>query len=243
MKIVMVPALIICLGLVSAAVAGEKSASRHQSWNIDSLQEDALKGNADAQYRLAVAFSIGEGVPQSNYEAMRWYLRAADGGNANAQHALGSIYQVGAYGATRDISRAYYWYRKAAEQGFMDSMITIGNMLWTGENGLKDYKQAVTWFTKAAEKGDIDSQATLGIAYRDGLGVEIDYTEAAMWLKKAATQGHPGAQFSLGMMYSVGKGVPQDEEMANMWFSKAERARPETRWDIRWMLQMKGLLD
>ena len=52
------------------------------------LLEKAISGDAESQYQLALCYRNGEGVEQSNEEAAKWYRKAADQGNSDAQEAL-----------------------------------------------------------------------------------------------------------------------------------------------------------
>ena len=56
----------------------------------------------------------GHGVKQDHVEAVRWYLLAAEQGNAKAQFNLGVIYKNG-NGVKGDHVGAVRWYRLAAE--------------------------------------------------------------------------------------------------------------------------------
>ena len=49
-------------------------------------------------------------------EAVRWYRKAADQGNAKAQYYLGVCYDYGD-GVDMDLQEAAKWYRKAADNG------------------------------------------------------------------------------------------------------------------------------
>ena len=44
----------------------------------------AEQGDADAQFDLAMMYDHGEGVPQGEQEAVKWYRMAADQGDAGA---------------------------------------------------------------------------------------------------------------------------------------------------------------
>lgn len=48
----------------------------------------ANRGNAEAQYRLGVMYETGEGVDWDDYEARKWYLKAAEQGLPKAQYRL-----------------------------------------------------------------------------------------------------------------------------------------------------------
>ena len=45
----------------------------------------AEQGNANAQYNLGVMYANGNGVPQDDVEAVKWYRLAADQGDADAR--------------------------------------------------------------------------------------------------------------------------------------------------------------
>jgi TPR repeat protein len=48
-----------------------------------------------AQYDLGWKYDNGEGVPQDDAEAVKWYRRAAEQGLADAQVSLGQMYADG----------------------------------------------------------------------------------------------------------------------------------------------------
>ena len=76
----------------------------------------ANKGEARAQYDLAVMYDKGQGVPQNNEEAAKWYERAAEQGEPRAQYNLGLMYMNG-QGLPRSLPRAYYWVSLSARHG------------------------------------------------------------------------------------------------------------------------------
>ena len=76
----------------------------------------AERGDARAQFRLGVMYTMGQGVPQDDKEAARWYRLAATQGYAAAQYNLGVMYFMG-IGVPRDVVRAHLWYSLAAAPG------------------------------------------------------------------------------------------------------------------------------
>jgi uncharacterized protein len=76
----------------------------------------AMQGNAVAQSNLGVMYANGQGVPQDDTEAVKWYRLAANQGDATAQSNLGLMYAKG-QGVSQDYSEAARWYRLAANQG------------------------------------------------------------------------------------------------------------------------------
>ena len=77
----------------------------------------AEKGNAIAQYKVAVMHRMGLGVPKNEKEARKWSRLAAKQGNPEALTLLGSLYYKTGGAESPDVVRAYIWYEAAAEQG------------------------------------------------------------------------------------------------------------------------------
>ena len=62
----------------------------------------------------------GRGVPQDYAEAVNWYRKAANQGDAMAQYNLGSMY-ADSQGVPQDYVRAYMWFSLSAAQGDKDA--------------------------------------------------------------------------------------------------------------------------
>lgn len=60
--------------------------------------------------------ATGQGQPQNDAEALKWFREAARGGHALAQCNLGILYAKGR-GVPRDKVRAWVWFHFAAGQG------------------------------------------------------------------------------------------------------------------------------
>jgi len=85
-------------------------------------------------------------------------------------------------------------YRKAAEQGDMDSQNRLATLYLTGDGVQQDFAEAAKWYRKAADQGDVEAQNELGSLYGNGRGVPVDYVEAYRWFDIAASHD-PGADF------------------------------------------------
>ena len=153
-------------------------------------------------------------------EAVKWYRKAADLGNASGQFNLGVMYSNG-YGVTQDKAEAVKWYRKAADQGRANAQYNLGVMYDNGVGVTQDKAEAAKWYRKAADQGRANAQYNLGVMYQYGEGVTQDKAEAVKWYRKAADQGRANAQFNLGLMYDFGEGVTQDKAEAVKWYRKA----------------------
>jgi TPR repeat protein len=153
-------------------------------------------------------------------EAVRWYRRAADQGEANAEYGLAFMYHEGK-GVSRDDAEAARWYRKAAEQGDEKAQCSLAASYAEGKGVPQDYAESVRWYRKAGDQGDSAAQSYLAYVYLQGQGVPKDYAEAARWYLKAAEKGDATAQYGIGYMYRNGSGVPRDYAEAYRWLGKA----------------------
>ena len=69
-------------------------------------------------------YDNGEGVPENDAEAVRWFRKAADQGLAKAQSNLGNMYFNGD-GVPESNIRAYVWWSMAKTQGDADAAVNI----------------------------------------------------------------------------------------------------------------------
>ena len=76
----------------------------------------AEQGHASAQYNLGVMYANGEGVPEDDAEAVRWYRMAAEQSHAGAQFNLGVMYAIGS-GVLKDATLAHIWLNIAGANG------------------------------------------------------------------------------------------------------------------------------
>ena len=93
----------------------------------------------------------GEGIPQDDAEAVRWYRLAAEQGHASAQYNLGLMYDNGE-GIPQDDAEAVRWYRLAAEQGSASAQNNLGVMYSNGEGVPQDNVEAHMWLNLAASR-------------------------------------------------------------------------------------------
>lgn len=149
----------------------------------------AEKNNADAQFALANAYSIGRGVPVDPSQAIKWLTRAADNGHVTAMMSLAGMYETGIAEA-RDPEKAAEWTQRAAQAGSVNALYLYGVRLMVGDGVPRDEKTAELWMQRAAERGHPAAQVMLGRAVGDGLKSSPEQnTRAFMWLTLATRRG------------------------------------------------------
>lgn len=78
-----------------------------------------------------------------------------------AQNAVGNCYSQG-IGVDKDDAQAAAWWRKAAEQGHVESQYWLGVSLAEGRGGLaQDLTEAGAWYKKAADQGHVRARERL----------------------------------------------------------------------------------
>ncbi len=165
-----------------------------------------LVENTKAQVELGNKYRDGNGKEQDYEEAMFWYKKAADKGDADAQKELADMYANG-LGVEQDYIRAGFWYKKSADQGNAEAQNLLGVMYENGRGINNDYAEAIKLYEKSAVQGNQWGQKNLADKYFNGIGIDRDYKKAAYWYEKSAEQGNAGAQNSLGVIYENGLGV------------------------------------
>ena len=173
----------------------------------------AEAGHAPYQRALAHCYRIGDELTQQDYaEAIRWYRRAAEQGDAAAQNDLGSMYLNG-FGVTKDTTEAARWYRKSAEQGVAIAQFNYAVRCLHGDGVERDDAEAVLWLSKAADQGHIAATGLLGTCYRFARGVKRNTVLAAQLHVKAARAGDV---VSMGNLIEYRKAIEQHALIGNV---------------------------
>ena len=153
----------------------------------DKIRDLAEKtGNSLAWYLLS--------VEKNDVAALQ---RAADGGNVQAQNALGAI----------AISEACA--RKDADANSLVPALQKGFDL----------------FGRAARQKDPNGLVNLGTCYLRGLGCRKNMRLAVRCYRAAAELGHPEAMDNLSAAYQFGHGVEKDEMKSLQWAMRARALR------------------
>ena len=130
-------------------------------------------------------YEKGIGVTRDPAAARRWYVKAAEAGNARAAHNLAVMSAEPGEGAP-NYPEAAKWFQMAAERGVHDSQYNLAILYARGLGVEKDLGQSWLWFSLAAQKGDADAATK-----RDEIAREMDpaslasATEALMKFKAA----------------------------------------------------------
>ena len=125
---------------------------------------------------------------------------AAEQGELDSQEEVAVKYH---YGIHPDCAKAMEFYLRAADQGSVLALNSLGCMHRDGIGVRKDARKAYMHFVRA--HGCSDSQFNLGELYRLGApGLSQCYTQSLAWFRFAAENGNTKAEFNVGLLYLSG---------------------------------------
>lgn len=174
-------------------------------------------------------------------QAQREFEALARAGVPAASFNLGVMHLRGELPGAR-VSRGRQLLERAAQEGFVTAMFTLGQAWETGQLGKPDggrssaagnpgravqndnkaaLAESLRWYQRAAEAGSADGQVATATAYYLGRGVRQDKAVAARWYREAAKAGDVGAQYLIASMYEHGDGLPLDLRLARYWYDVA----------------------
>lgn len=153
---------VLMLALLSTTAPRCIGAQAQSPAEIAVLKKKAAAGDAAAQVSLGDTYYLGEVVPKSMTEAVKWYRLAAAQGNAAAQYNLGTMYDNGE-GVPESKTEAVSWFTLAAAHGDASAQYNLGNMYHKGEGVPRDNVQAYKWFSLAAAQGKATAKKTLAV--------------------------------------------------------------------------------
>jgi TPR repeat protein len=141
-----------------------------------------------AQWRLGLMYYHGAGTAVDHAEAYRWFVRSADGGEAQGMASRAVMLALG-QGVAENDPEARIWYRRAAEtgrDGFENGLRGLGWMLATGEGGPIDLPTGIAYLMLANAAGAENAELLLG-RLRDRITPEIEARARAIgsrWIEE-----------------------------------------------------------
>ena len=131
-------------------------------------------------------------------EQHRKNVELAVEGDLEAAKRLGTQHLNGAQGRSKDLVKAYEYFKRAADDGDPQAMHETALLKINGHGTKKDEEGGVEMLMKAAEAGFVASLGGLGWFHSEHSG---NITEAISYYKKGAEAGDMNSIYSLGMMY------------------------------------------
>ena len=159
------------------------------------LRDDAMRGDAQAQFELGLRYRQGLDVAEDFELATLWFSKSADQGHPVAQFALGHMCLAGEGMPVPNEAEAAGWFLRSARQDYPPAQDQMARMCSNGIGVPQDDAEAVKWATKAAEQAYAEAQFQLAFLLCCKLPrtVPADNVGAYLWFSLAAKAGQEKA--------------------------------------------------
>lgn len=127
-------------------------------------------------------------------EAMKWFKKAAEQNNQEAQYIYGTFFYNGKY-QLENYSKAAYWYEKSAQQGYPQAQTALAKLYEHGEGVEVNNEKSLQLYKAAAVQGYALAQYQLGAAFFDknttaSKTKKKDLVKSYMWYSLAKFNGY-----------------------------------------------------
>jgi len=173
------------------------------------LRNRAQSGDVNAQIELGQFFAGLKNVQNSEIQAKRWFVKAANQNHADAQFELGKMYsnEELKYLPPEDVSHlAPLFTNVNPYQGF-DLAQGIQESRHWGEHSIASRALAKEWLHKAAAQNHVEAIFELG---------KLEPGQQVQRFRQAANLGHGAAQFKLAVLLSTGE-EPDSHQAIELW--------------------------
>lgn len=204
------------------------------------IQKKAKEFGVDGQVAAGITYYEGSGVPKNYPEAMKWFLKAANQGNADAAAMLGMMYEAGE-GVASDSAEALKWYRIAAKKGNKTAQARVEALeaaqQATAEIAVLDTEMTALEKEKTALEKELEAMKLFetGAKYLQGEGVPQSMEEAAKYFRLSADKGSADAAKAMKLMFEAGAVVLATDPEALKYFRDSPK---QTDADVFYMLGM-----
>lgn len=189
----------------------------------------AEAGNPFALRKVGSAYSDGILTTADPPAAKGWldkalatYRTLAAEDDAVGSRGLGLMYSAG-QGVKKDDEIAFYWFKKAVDQGNLSSLHAIAWAYQTGTGTKKNSRKACDLYQQSAGHNHSGSQNNLARCFLNGDGRKQDFAKAKAFFERSAATGNRNALLSLADMYADGRGVQKDlARAAQLYLRSAE---------------------
>ncbi len=186
-------------------------------------------GNPAGKLRVGEMTLLGQGTDRDVARGLEQMNALADLGDTNALNLLGATYQRGIDGILPgDPTRAYGYFRKAADAGSLDGKVMAGMMMVRGQGTARDVAAGLALVRAAADASDSNALVSLGDLMADGSVGAANVPEAVRAYEKAAEHGRYDALVRIGDIYRQGGPVPADPGKAFDYYRRAGLAGDAT---------------
>ncbi len=185
---------------------------------------EAEKGDLAAQMLVAEIYARGLGTAKNVPEATRWYLKAAQQGDPEAQlqSALVLLGDKPLDRTNTNRDEALAMLHAASDAGNAYAAFNLAQITMADSPGEAGLRKAAPLFQKAADANIAGAHYALSQLYQSGTGgLSLDGAKAQLHLTKAAELGLDTAQLDLGTALVDGLLGRKDFKNGYLWMRRA----------------------
>ena len=175
------------------------------------LEQEKQQPDPFTEFRIAKMYLAGNGTDINPAEGSKWLQKAVEGGNAQAEYELATMYNTGET-IPKDEEKAAELFGKAF----------------------------VAFISSDYDNPGAGQEYRIAQMYEKGMGTEQNSSEALAWFLKSADGKNAYAAYQAGKMLFEGQSVPQDKERAEKLYSDAiigflqiEKDKPNAQLEYR----------
>lgn len=161
---------------------------------VSRAESENKAGPAEAFMKIAQMYEAGVELPKNPIEALKWYRKAADAGDAEADvRVAGILLAQGRSTSGEEYSEARKRCETAAER-YSPGAYCMAVIYRRGLGVAADPLETTKWLNRTAEMGDARAALDLAGAFLKGDGVRPDLVTAYMWVWMAFNSKVPGSE-------------------------------------------------
>lgn len=180
--------------------------------------------NPETELSIGQAFLKGHSVPQNHDWGMFWVKCAADGGNAEAQAAIGRSLLVGL--PKQDLPAAIKYLQMGDKSGNNECTKLLSYAYTYGQGVPQDYQKSIDLSEKAL-KAERDGRDLMGLSFFKLIlpGKFRDYKKSKAYAEELTHVGYssPWPYWCLGVIYEYGLGTQKDLLKAQKFYEQGAR--------------------
>ena len=201
---------------------------------LETTGDQALPVYGRALTWLGQSFREGYAEVPAPDQALAWYQRAAQAGDATALLAMGHMAERGE-SPTLSRDDAVSYYRQALAAGNARAGLRLGFLFVTQDDG-DNAAEGRALLETAAQAGLVEAHGGLAYAFENGIGGAPDAEQALAHYREAAHHSDAYAQLRMAYFH-LQESEPPDYERAADWLAKAAaHDLPQAHNDYAWLL-------
>lgn len=189
---------------------------------ISRAESENKAGPVEAFMKIAQMYAAGDELPKNPSEALKWYRKAGDAGDAEADVRIAGILLAQGRSTTHEEYSEARKRCEAAAERYSPGAYCMAVIYKKGLGVAADPAQTVKWLNRAVDLGDARPTLDLADAFWKGDGVQPDLVTAYMWVWIAFNAQVPGseAQDKAIRNQMTSKQIERAKKRAHEWYQK-----------------------